>query len=323
MRGPLAIKRSASAGPRGRRGGYALLAVLWLVVGVLGLVFTISAAAKAATAASRNRVNLTRAAWEAHECLAYGHAAISRALADAAPRGHRSLTQAWNDVDRLLYQASPDDLPCEFSARAVGSRLDVNAADEETLARVFRIAGAAPNKAESLAAAIADWRDPDDQPRIGGAEAGWYEANGRPGPANRSLTSLHELRLIRGLETSRALDSLLDVEPGPISLVHAPPAVLALLPGLTIPAIAWITAVRRADSPLTSLVALSHGMGAERPTFEEALPRLAAIVVLEPKAWIVTARRRVGRPPVTVATEVRIARSGDHATVVRRRSWTE
>jgi general secretion pathway protein K len=77
-------------------------------------------------------------------------------------------------------------------------RLDLNApGSADALGRLLRRLGLDP----SLADAVADWTDPDDEPRPHGAERAWYKRQ-QPSlePPNAPLGSVGELALVRGVE---------------------------------------------------------------------------------------------------------------------------
>jgi len=305
------------------RAGYALLATLWICVGIGALTLLISMRAREAMASSRNRMALTTGLWRAESCLAFERETLREALSREAPRAD-SIGSVWNHVDRLLEQTAALVPGCAVSARAVGSRLDINGVDEATLSRLLKAAGWSEARADSGAAAIADWVDADDQPRPNGAERNWYLARDREPPSNSRLADMRELRRVRGFEphagpTDR-LDSILDVEPAAIALNQAPPEVLALLPGFNDRTIRELLDARRRDVPVTAFIQLRPWLD---PAVPDASARLPGLVLLAPEAWIVTARVRVGIPAVATLIEVRLAR-GNGATVVgRRRMWSE
>ena len=128
---------------------------------------------------------------------------------------------------------------------------------------------------------------------------------------------------MRGFETLGGLDSVLDVEPGRVSLAHASPTVIGALPGLGDEAIARITErrVRGLSVDDMSVLAgqLSPDAGRRMLARYSDLTRFATT---EPDAWIVVSRATLGAPPVTVVIEARIARAGDRAAIVRLRSWS-
>lgn len=80
-------------------------------------------------------------------------------------------------------------------------KLDLNAADAATLAALIRAAGGEPAQADTVAAAIVDWRDADDltQPQ-GGAEDPQYAAAGRPyGAKDAPFETVAEVEQVLGM----------------------------------------------------------------------------------------------------------------------------
>jgi general secretion pathway protein K len=79
-------------------------------------------------------------------------------------------------------------------------KLDLNGADPKMLEQLFLNFGLDFNAAHSLAQAIEDWRDPDDETRLGGAESLYYLGLPQPyRPANQDFESVEELLLVRGV----------------------------------------------------------------------------------------------------------------------------
>lgn len=305
------------------RKGFALLSVLWVLVGVSALALAANLAAREGVASARNRADLARAAWRAEACLERARAAIGDAL--AAHRDEGPGATAWGRLDREIAQSPVlRGSGCDLEMRAAGAALDVNAADDETLRRLLLALGRGPAQVDSLVDALADWRDEDDAPRPFGAERDAYRAAGLRGPRNGPLAHARELRQVRGWDAVAGIDTLLDVEPGRVPVTHAPPAVLAALPGLGPEAAARAAEMRMRGERITDLGVL---VGALSPTARDAATRrftdLAGAVVLEPEAWIVTARGAVGAPPAVSVVEVRLVRAAERAAVVRRRTWTE
>jgi general secretion pathway protein K len=80
-------------------------------------------------------------------------------------------------------------------------KIDLNSAPPELLYALFAANGWNDEDARSMANRIADWRDPDDETRPGGAERSQYEAAGTHyGPRNQPFKSLSELRQVLGSE---------------------------------------------------------------------------------------------------------------------------
>jgi type II secretory pathway component PulK len=74
------------------------------------------------------------------------------------------------------------------------ARLNVNYATEEELRRI-------PGLTSQTAAAVADWRDADDSPRLGGAESDYYRSLIPPYKCkNHAFESVDELLLVKSVD---------------------------------------------------------------------------------------------------------------------------
>jgi general secretion pathway protein K len=133
-------------------------------------------------------------------------------------------------------------------------KLSLNMTDEAKLAQAFANAGIEVTKARSLAAAIADWRDPDDSRRLGGAERQDYLQAGISGsPANAPFSRMDELLGVLGVtnDNYKKIASLVSAysTDREVNLDVAPPLVLTALFGPGSPEIAAI--LGRRSSVLT------------------------------------------------------------------------
>lgn len=308
--------------PDGRRKGFALLAVLWVFTGVAVLGLGAALAARAAVGTATNRADMVRAFWHAEDCLARTRVLAAEVLTDRAVDGSGHKVD-WARLDRYVRSswlaAQPD---CDVILRPTGVTLDVNAADAEALHALFRALGVLPGRADSLTDAMLDWRDADDIPRPLGAEREWYESHGRHLPRNGPFADSREFRRVRGLESIPDLEGVLDVEPGRISLVHAPPEVLAALPGFGPEAVQRVLDLRRIGRSTIDLPAVASGLSpSARRLLLDRFPDAVERSTPEPEGWIVEARGYAGVPPVTVVVEVKLVRAGPRAAIVRRRIW--
>jgi len=297
-----------------RRRGFALLAVLWVMAGASVIAIGAMAAARASLAAARGRAQLTRAEWRAEECAEQARAVIGRAL---------DIGQ-WDDLDRIVASAHARESDCEVKLRAAGARLDINKVDDSILTRLLSQLHVAAPQRDSLVAALRDWIDADDTPRPLGAEREWYAEHGRSPPRNGPLADIRELCLVRGFDRVAGLDSVLDVEPGPVAIERAPVVVIASLPGFDAEAVARVVELRGRRQALGDPLAFSGGLG-ERAR-EDLLARfsqLAGATSVSPVAWILTSRATLGTPKVTAVLELKLVRSGTRAAIVRRRTWIE
>jgi type II secretory pathway component PulK len=307
-------------GPDRRRGGYALLAVLWVCVGVAALGIAIAGASREAVARSRNRVALAQAEWLARGCLAETRVRVAEALArPAATMDGRTMVDAWIRLDSVLAPLPGADDGCRVTARPAGAALDVNTAPDSLLAAVLRAAGLSAARADSVTDALEDWRDADDVPRPAGAERGWYAAHGMDPPPNRPFVDRREIALVRGVGSAPWL-ALLDVEGGAISLHHAPAAILAALPGIGPDGAARLDALRRTQR-LQHYQFIADGLDPRASVaFMDALPQLVSLVTLEPPAWTVRVEAAAGTPAVRAAAEMRMVRWGREVRVVQQRT---
>jgi hypothetical protein len=326
--------RALSAAPRSgpaagaarevSRGGFALLAALWILVGVAALGLVVALAGRQSVQAAQNRVDLAVAQWAAEDCLERARAAIHEVLS-APERAPSRDGASWQTLDRAVAGAPVVASPgCDVRMRPIGARLDVNATEPGRLRALFVAAGVAPASADSLADALADWRDDDDVPRPAGAERGWYRAHGRFLPRDGSLADVRELRRVRGFAAWPGLDSLLDVDGGRVPVNHAPPAVLASLPGFGPEAVARVEELRWRGDRLGELLALDGVLSPPaRDHFRRGYAELVGLAVTEPEGWILEARGAEGSPPLTHVVQVRLVRAGARAAITRRKTWTE
>jgi general secretion pathway protein K len=129
-----------------------------------------------------------------------------------------------------------------YSARITGEggRLNINwlVAGEnpdriEILRRYLEIKGTELNERDRMIDCLLDWVDPDDLPRLNGAEA---DDQGYQ-PANALLVRVDELKKVKGWETITSTpgwdDEFTVNSTGPVDVAWAPRDVLRALPGFT------------------------------------------------------------------------------------------
>lgn len=302
------------------RRGFALLAVLWVVVALVTLGVALSTVARQSLGAARNRIDLTEAEWAARGCMEHVRARIGQYL--VAPQVDAKGLSGWSALDRLSSASVLKQDACSVTVRAAGSRLDLNAADAGMLGALLLNIGVPSPRRDSMVAALEDWRDADDVARDRGAEREWYERNHRVLPRNGPLADMRELRRVRGFATID-LDSVLGVEPGRIDLNHAPLAVLSSLPGFADEAVSRIAEMRAVHIPVTDLSTFGGQLSPNaRQELLANFAELTRVTSPEPDAWIITVSASGGTPAVTAVMEARFVRAGTRAAIVRRRSWS-
>lgn len=309
--------------PTSVRGGFALLAVLWICVGIAGLSWLITSSGRDAVGPARNRIAEIRATWTVSACLASVQSVVSDQVKRASQDPVRDSTD-WDLSKRVLRVGLQAGFPCKLRIAPTGARFDVNALNERSLFAVLRAAGLSKVQAESGAAAVADWRDVDDVPRAMGAERSWYLTQNRPTPSNRPFASPAELHLVKGLEHLPQVDSLLGTDAGPIALDVAPPGVLALLPGFSLATASVVDSMRKANRVIRSFQSIAAALPpALRGTFDSAEASLGSTVVFAPTGWILTLTASNGQPPVTHVLEVHVTMGAMGLMIGERRSWLQ
>ncbi|MDH3496494.1 MAG: general secretion pathway protein GspK [Gemmatimonadota bacterium] len=245
-------------------GGFALVAVLWMLVAVGAAGIAFQAAARAERRAIANARDGVRARWAAHA----GLARVLHALDSTLGRGRLGL-----DGGAPMGMALP---PVQFRLNEIAvrartydarARVNLNLADERQLVQLFGSLGLDRPQAVSLSAAVLDWRDPDGVVRRGGAEAAAYAARRPPShPRNGPFTAVAELRGVLGVTPrvyALVAPHVTVVGDGRINVNAASAVVLATLPSL--------------DQAAAAAILARRGTGPFRNAFEvlAALPRQA------------------------------------------------
>jgi general secretion pathway protein K len=173
--------------------GIALIAVLWILTLLSIIVATLSFETRSSSHVARNMVEHAAA-------RAAADAGIQRAILDletstGAPTDARRFR-----TDGTVYAWRFGNCMVRISIRDEASKIDLNRAPEALLAALFASVGVDPAKAQALAAAIADFRDPDNFPRPRGAEEAEYRDAGLPwGPKNAPFQIVEELQQVLGM----------------------------------------------------------------------------------------------------------------------------
>jgi general secretion pathway protein K len=175
--------------------GFALLIVVW-GLGVLSLI----ALSFAVTVNSH-----TKAAANIIESVKVQAAADGGVLLAALKLGRLSgqpSSQPPEPDGTILHVVcrTPDGVALTITAEDEGGKIDLNAADDRLLQRLFVHFGASQDQAAALVDAVVDYRDSDSLRRIHGAEASEYQSAGlTPGPKNARFDSVEELEQVLGL----------------------------------------------------------------------------------------------------------------------------
>ena len=173
-----------------RQRGAALLLVMWLVLLLSGLV---AGYAMSARIESLQGNGAARGVVAGEAARAGVELAVSRLLA-------QDPEQRWA-ADGRAYELPFGPATLTIEVLDESAKIDINAAPPSLLSGLFVELGETRERAERLAAAIADWRDPDNlsQP-VGGAEDPAYAAAGLAwGAKDAPFESVAELAQVLGM----------------------------------------------------------------------------------------------------------------------------
>ncbi|MGH7533426.1 MAG: general secretion pathway protein GspK [Gemmatimonadales bacterium] len=292
-RSPFTVDRSPQS-------GFALFTVLWLIV-ALSVVTTLAlGTGRVGRWESANRIALRRGRWAADACLEIflgRYAAQGAVPLDSVDLG----SGTW----------------CRARIEDPGAKLNINTASDSALAAVLGN--------DTLAAALLDWRDPDDSTRVGGAEREWYLLMHRTPPRNGPFAGVAELRLVRGFDSAMVVraDSVLTVRgPGHVNVNDAFPAVLETLPGFT-PFVLDVVLRARADHrSFGDLDALVYAVpGPARAGLLAAYAALRQQTVFAPELLIAHLEGHAPESPAVARIDVTLVPAGARLAVVRREVW--
>lgn len=140
--------------------------------------------------------------------------------------------------DGRRYSFDFDTTKIEVQVTDESGLIDLNVADVGTLTELFIGMDVEQDQADALAAAIQDWRDPDDLVTPNGAEEAEYAAAGYEwGPKNAMFDMVSELLQVLGMtpEIYRRVEPAVTVYSGQSrpNLAFAPLEILSALPGMT------------------------------------------------------------------------------------------
>ncbi len=170
--------------------GVALLLVLWITALLAVVLASFAVLARTELRQSRNLFDTTRAQLAAE-------AGVARAVYEL---NRPDLATRWVP-DGRAYAIDFEDAKIDLTVQDESGKVDINAADGATLQALFALAGADEDAARKLAAAVLDWRDPDDLVQPEGAEDPDYEAAGLPyGAADYPFRLSAEIQQVLGMD---------------------------------------------------------------------------------------------------------------------------
>lgn len=184
-----AVSRRTHRRSAASEAGIALLTVLWFLVAMSGLAVALVGVGRDSAYASRNAVRGIE---------------VRAAMASAIEITAATLWRGRLPTDgRLGWQRGPFTL--EATVTPESGKIDLNAASDDLIEALATVAAEALGQDDQAALAIAhailDWRDPDGERRLAGAEADDYADRGGVGrPRDGPFQFLAELRSVIGVD---------------------------------------------------------------------------------------------------------------------------
>lgn len=253
-----------------RQRGVVLIAVLWAVFILAAMAFALSAMVRGSSEELHARKEQLQSFYVARGAV---YRAVSmlkqptRSQGEARPFVAGQQRLEWDDAGEHIVVDVMDET----------GKVDLNAAPPRMLEQLFLNLGLDFNSAHGLVEAIEDWRDPDDDTRLAGAESLYYLGLPQPyRPANQDFRSVDELLLVRGVtpellyggyrvgqdgtvERQFGLIDCLTVSTHSqqVNINYAPLPVLLAVPGMS-PKVAQFMIEGRARKPFASVSDFVH-----------------------------------------------------------------
>jgi general secretion pathway protein K len=182
----------------------ALLTVLWFLVALSALAVTLAALGRDTAYASRNAVRAIE---------------VRTAMASAVEIAALGLWRGLQPDDPVLAWRQ-GRFAVTVTIAPEGRKIDLNGAGDELIEALAAVAAEAAGRDEqaglALGHAILDWRDPDGERRLAGAEADAYARSGRiGGPRDGPFRHVGELRGVMGVD-----DALFDLLVPAVTVHH-------------------------------------------------------------------------------------------------------
>jgi len=188
-------RRRASGFPQPRAGGaamrgVALVLVMWVIALMAVLLGSFALIARTENMQSRHVFDSVTARYDAQTGLE--RAVYELRNVDPAQR--------WvADGRPYAFEFNGAQVTVEITDES--GKIDLNTADATLLTSLFISVGLDLNRAQALADAIEDWRDPDDLPRQQGAEANEYHRAGLAyAPRNAPFQTVSEVQQVLGID---------------------------------------------------------------------------------------------------------------------------
>ena len=296
---------------RRREGGFALVAVLWILVLVGAIAGALLADARAERRGAANARVTTQARWAAR-------AGLARALYQVDTTLTRSATGFALGADSGTALPFVEFAVAGVAVRVVAldarARVNLNLADASQLRRLLVALGVDSREGSSLANAVLDWRDPDQVRRPNGAEVGDYAALRPPSrPKDAPFDAVDELATVLGMTPSiyhRVASHLTVAGDGRVNANSAPAPVLLTLPGMDAEAAAVVVS-RRQKGPYRNVFELVASLPREaQERIQADMGTFTDRVAFGPREIEIVVTARAPGTPVGARFRARVELSG-------------
>jgi general secretion pathway protein K len=207
--------------------GVAFVLVLWVIALMSILLGAFSVIARTENIQARHLFDTTAARYAAE-------AGMNRAIYELR---NPDLMTRWV-ADGRPYKFAFEGVEVDVKITDDSGKIDINVADEVMLKALFVSSGVEDRRAEELADAIVDWRDPDDLTGPHGAESSEYKSAGlKYEPRNAPFETVSEVQQVLGMDYDvyHKIEKAITLYSGRSqpSAGYAPLEVLRALPGMT------------------------------------------------------------------------------------------
>jgi general secretion pathway protein K len=307
------------------RRGVAMLAAMWLILGiaVVTLQFALSGKERrvlALAAADRGQGRGIALAALATVQAQLDQAARSPAANNAALAVSRA-GDPWMGVDSIYSGVvAIDGHEVLIQARDLGAQLNINTATELQLGLFLQTVLRDAYLAERLAQKILDWRDVDELPRLNGAERDAYlKAGLLVLPANAPFREVAELGFVEGITPEileRISPFLRTYGQNTVNLNSAPIEVLRSLPMMTEQVLSNILAQRTRGLRIASVASVVPGAsGGGRQASQAIASQIGTLAVVDTREITITIVAAASPSATPVKVTALLQRTGQGATL--------
>jgi len=221
---------------RRRENGIALIMTLWVLVLLSAVAMSFTFTSRRGSASTRNLKEDTQAYYaslSAYEQVVAYLVTDPDSTVDYIDEQGNFRT----DSERPAFAAQPvEGADVKVQLTDEESRLNINTLNGDQLSRLFEYVGVPTEERQPLVDSLLDWRDPDDEHHLSGAEDEYYEAFGYKAK-DKALDMPEELLLVKGYSKDllygsddfKPLDKLITTHSDGINVNTVPVPVLQIL----------------------------------------------------------------------------------------------